>query len=60
MRTGFVRSPILAVFDGPFRANSGRKLTEGKPWAGLSFFGHFGPRIGTAQTAESLGPEDRR
>ena len=27
---------------------------------GLCFFGHFGPQIGKAQTAEPLGPEDRR
>jgi hypothetical protein len=27
--------PILAIFGGPFRANSGEGISQGKPWAML-------------------------
>ena len=41
--------PILAVPNGPFRANSGGgEFPRVNP--GLCFLGHFGPRIGNVQT----------
>jgi hypothetical protein len=37
---------------GPFRANRWGGITQGKPWAMLSW--HFGPQIGDVQTPSGL------
>jgi hypothetical protein len=44
--------PDRVRVSGPFRAKLYFRLTQGKPRVnpGLSYFGHFGPRIGNVQT----------
>jgi hypothetical protein len=42
------RKTVLAVPSGPFRAHSAGKVTQGKPWAKLSW--PFGPQRSTLNT----------
>ena len=37
-----------------------REITQGKPWAGLSYFGHFGPRIGRPRALRTGAKHLRR